>query len=190
MFLFSISKPPISRSGEAARVQLVEISAQPWAYLGCRAGTGAGQVSAMLETMHDAVLARVRKASLLARGPARARFLYLKGEEVGFDIGIPIAPGEALAAQAIGMRTGFTYSGPALRTTHAGPHAGLGDAYAQMEIRLASEGLDICGSVWEIYLNGVDVTASDDLRTEILWPCRSRRRPNDTSDSHARPFEG
>lgn len=169
------------RASGSPHVQLVEVTAESWAYVECRARTDAGRFIATLESMHSAVLSRARKASIRTRRPVRARFQYLNGEEVGFDIGIPIAPGEGLAAQATGMRTGLTYSGPGLTTTYVGPHTHLGDAYAEMEIRLASAGLNVCGSVWETYLNGLDETAAKTFQTEILWPCRSR---NETEIAH------
>lgn len=150
--------------------EIVTLPAQTWAYVCCRSGLQPGEISATMEKAFAELAEAIARGGVRTNGPPRAHYHYRDQHGIGFDLGFPIAPEDAAAAERAGLTTGAALSGQALAWLHEGAYAGLSGAYMALEQEFTDRGLASCGDVWEVYLNDPDNTPPEALRTQIYWP--------------------
>lgn len=150
--------------------KMVTLPAETWAYVSCRSGLQPSEIGATMEKAFAELAEAIARGGVRTNGPPRSHYHYRDQQGIGFDLGFPIAPEDAAAAERAGLTVGPTLSGRALAGLHEGPYAGLSGAYKALEQELKNKGLAGCGDVWEVYLNDPDNTAPEALRTQIYWP--------------------
>ncbi|HVY02672.1 MAG TPA: GyrI-like domain-containing protein [Caulobacterales bacterium] len=163
--------------------QIVEMKAQPWAYISRLEGLAPHEIGAAVDAAFDDLTERFARGGVRACGAPRARYHYQDNQPIGFDLGFPIEKAEADAARRAGLTTGEALAGPALTTIHRGAYEEIAQSYKSLQQDLAARRLSGAGAVWEVYLNDPDVTAQSELLTQIYWPIASTVRDSPASVS-------
>lgn len=157
--------------------RVVSMPGETWAYVSRRSGLQPEEIKSSIEKAFVEVTEAIARGGVRANGAPRAHYHYRDGGQVGFELGFPIVPEDAAAAQRAGLSTGRTLSGEALTLVHEGPYDGLASAYKILEREFAALGLKGCGDTWEVYLNDPDDTPADRLQTQLFWPISERAAP-------------
>lgn len=152
------------------QTQVVNMSPETWAFVTRHSGVRPQQIGAAVDKAFDELTEKIARGGVRTQGAPRARYHYRDGEQIGFDLGFPIAPADVAAAHRAGLATGETLSGEALTTTHQGPYENLAQTYRALEADMKERGIAGQGAVWEVYLNDPDDTPRQDLLTQIFWP--------------------
>jgi effector-binding domain-containing protein len=158
--------------------KIVTLPSQTWAYVTCRSGLEPSEISATIDKAFAQLAEAIARGGVRTNGPPRAHYHYRDQTGIGFDLGFPILPQDAAAAERAGLGTGQTVSGEAITRVHEGPYARLPETYKEVERELKSQGLSGCKDVWEVYLNDPDDTPPKGLRTQIYWPINERPQQN------------
>ena len=122
------------------------------------------------------VAARIAEAGGQVTGAPFGRYHQFNSEAVNIEIGFPvvappagIAPLGAVGAGEVG--TSSLPGGTVARTIHRGSYDGLKAAFdALHEWIHAQPGVDDGDGPWESYVDSPAEVATEDVRTEIVWP--------------------
>jgi len=124
-------------------------------------------------------LAEFMRANGLEQSAARIAINRFYDESGwGFDAAVPYKPSSdarTRAEKAAGggpIKVMRTYAGQIVKGTHVGPHAGLADAYRQLEDYMAANKLEPNGQSWEQYVTEPGSTSEGELRTDVFMPVK------------------
>jgi len=124
-------------------------------------------------------LAEFMRANGLEQSAARIAINRFYDESGwGFQAAVPYkASGDARAraqkaANGGPIRLTRTYAGQIVRGTHLGPHAGLPDAYRQLEDYMAANKLEPNGQSWEQYVTEPGNSPESEMRTDVYMPVK------------------
>ena len=157
-------------------MEVINVTGEVWAFVSRRTALNGTRLDASVARARDEVGEKIARAGVRTLGPPRVHYRYRDGDQVGFEMGIPIDPDDEAAARQAGLEMGETLVGEALSLVRGGPHARLGGAYRQMERGLAIRGLKGRGDFWELYLSDPAKCPPNEVMTQILWPVENTDR--------------
>lgn len=92
----------------------------------------------------------------------------LAGTELIIDAAIPVAgAGENTPRNGPAVRLGYSYAGPAVRSTHRGSYAGLPETHEKIAAYLAAHGIARAGPAWEVYVSDPSLVPESELETHV-----------------------
>lgn len=116
-----------------------------------------------------ATAAAARDQGTTLAGPPFALYHGMPGEDgVDVEAGFPVAAAVPGTGEVV---TSLLPGGPAAVAVHVGPYERLVDTYAEVQARLAAQGLTPANEMWEEYLS--DPATEPDpqtWRTVVHWP--------------------
>jgi effector-binding domain-containing protein len=150
------------------------ITVEPRALAVARFDVATDELDAMGERMgaaFGAVMAHLRRAGIVPRGPAVARYEpTTDGFTVaaGFPVDAPVEPGDGIDSIVLP-------AGEVAHTTHLGPYDQLPKTYEALRAGVEAQGRSLVdgAAMWEEYWSGPDAP-SEDARTEVFWPVAPR----------------
>jgi len=126
------------------------------------------QIREVMEPGYREVMETLAAQGLAPAGPWFTHHLKMDPDTFDFEIGVPV---DATVATSGRVRSGELPAVRAARTVYHGSYEGLGNAWAEFDRWIASEGLAPAGDLWEIYVAGAESTDDpSSFRTELNRP--------------------
>jgi effector-binding domain-containing protein len=157
-----------------AAVELQQLKPQP--ILGIRATIRIVDLGEAVGERIAALWGYLHRRDVQPAGPPFVRYHTFGETETDFEFGVPVVHPIASEHQDEDdedrIVAGELPGGPAVTTSHPGPHQKLGEAYAQIEAWLSEHVREADGPTWEVY-HWIDLSQDDGPITADV----SSRRP-------------
>lgn len=149
------------------QAETVKTHAEPMIYVRYRVGMDSAEIGEKMGEAFQTLGRFIGEHAIGVAGPPLAIYHDYAKDGMTMDVGFPVAAASLGKADGA-VKAGQTPSGTALKFRHQGPYDNLRATYDAIGAQFASEGRPMSPLCWEVYINDPDVTADEDLVTEIF----------------------
>jgi len=123
------------------------------------------QLGVWIDEALGRIIPALTVAGLHVTGPMVCRYHTWADERTDCEVGFPIS-GDVPA----GLNASSIPAGRSAVTMHVGSYDGLPNAYEALGAWMDSEGHQPGMGPYEVYIDEMDESRTDELRTEVVWP--------------------
>lgn len=147
--------------------KLIDVDERPYIYVDRHCAMAPAEIGNAMETAFAEIFTFMQQEGVEpVEGPLSVYYTY-NPDTVDFRAGMFVSAEDAKKASG-SIKADLTPGGQVVQFSHIGPYAKLGESYDALTDWLETEGLTLGAPTWEVYMNDMDTTPPEDLRTDIF----------------------